>query len=815
MRSSAFGDSGTIDSASSDSRPGAYTYNDAGSTRIDHEGRVFAVPKHFPAVNGLRTEINQFAGLGITDVTNWTQTNAAIAYAGGGEYLITGLDGGTGDFVIAPTILSGTSVVGLDEGCCMWIKATSGSDVGTDAVITLDRASGGSSVASAVTITLTADYQPVGVPAVTGVTSNTGWTVKISGAASSSATNCTIKDPTGVDLTSRGNAVLPLPIPLGAELVSNGTFDTDTTGWTGYNNATLSVDAGRLSIVGAADTARATSPVALKMGVRYALSCDFEKVTGESIILGISPNANGSSATFVSSTDTSGTLGFAFTASATTMYVSLSRLSSTSSELFYDNVSLKEAALGIQQFSDTNGNTVSSGIITAAAGDDLHPVLFEQVKSGASRTRAHQKNAQFTPWSASDSVVANERRFPTDWMTNYNRQFCFYADGSGTTGGSEPDWSTATDSGDTVSDNGITWTAVYATNRGLTIEPATTQDISDAGVAASGGSASTYPTDWAEVGYTDRVAVVGYGVSPVNSDYKYVDLQFSNSSTTAYPAVRFYDTSTTGVSQGDKVTVSVWVQLIAGSIAGTPKLSVAERNSGDSFLSRSSGAITITDEMKRLDATITLAEAAVDRYRPEIWIDGLPNGADFTIRITLPNACQQDHVSSFIGAQATRTTKEAAMTYPLANYNDAATTCFVDVSIGVDQADLAANQGLVSFSTSSVALGPYLTSAGNLSISDGTNSASRNDWGESPNNVMRIAAGVSTPDSEMYVARTTEEQAYSIGTGTFDGAIGTDTNIVLAHTISYPITFHGIRIIPGIYVSDPEDYIAFDDLRYV
>jgi hypothetical protein len=127
---------------------------------------------------------------------------------------------------------------------------------------------------------------------------------------------------------------------------------------------------------------------------------------------------------------------------------------------------------------------VASGVITAASGDELSPWHWETVRSGSKKTIRHKVRDQYTPWSATDSVVANERRLPSDWMTNYNRQLGFYADGAGTTGGSEPDWSTATEPGDTVSDNGITWTAFYCTIRGFTLEPATTQDISDAG---SGG----------------------------------------------------------------------------------------------------------------------------------------------------------------------------------------------------------------------------------------------------------------------------------------------------------------------------------------
>jgi hypothetical protein len=857
MRSSAFGDGGITDVSPADSRPGTYTYNDAGSTRWDHEGRVFAVPKHFPAVNGLRTEINQFAGLGITDVTNWTQTNAAIAYAGGGEYLITGLDGGTGDFVIAPTILSGTSVVGLDEGCCMWIKATADGDIGTDAVITLDRASGGSSVASAVTITLTADYQPVGVPAVTGVTSNTGWTVKVSGAASSSATNCTIKDPTGVDLTSRGNAVLPIPIQvdvpdenareiyttanaLGSVNNADSTTGVTSSGADVFRSQQAEVPDGYLNAIEVSSnvtpfgTARLyfdlDASFSLVDGKRYTISYWLRHVgTGgawaaklgqDSVV-----NTNPTTLTNVTSSDTTWTYyEVPFTHSADTQYFGVrENNASNNGGAFITGLSIKEAATGIEQFSDTNGNTVASGIITAASGDELHPFHFEQVKSGANRTRTHQVMDQYTPWSATDSVVADERRLPTDWMTNYNRQFCFYADGAGTTGGSEPDWSSATDAGDTVSDNGITWTAVLATNRGLTIEPATTQDISDAGVAASGGSASTYPTAWAENG-TDgaQVDVVGYGVSPINPDYQYVDLQFSNSSgSNKTPVVAFVTSSITGMSQGDNVAVSAWVQLIAGTVQGDLMLNVSERDSGDVYLVTTGGSITPTAEFDRLSVVATLTDASVDRYRPQIRVTDLPDGADFTIRVTMPNSCQQDHVFSFVPTQSTRTTQEGAMTYPIENFDNDNFLSLVDMSFGVAIQDLSSLQSLISINATSAATSLLTASAtGKMQTTDGSTFG-----GVFPSDVANEIYRIANHHKDganfgLRLLRATAGGSYQAEWSvSFDGAfITTRGNIALCPSITIPVTFHGLRFMPGLdfqTAADANPYQSFDDLRYV
>jgi hypothetical protein len=430
---------------------------------------------------------------------------------------------------------------------------------------------------------------------------------------------------------------------------------------------------------------------------------------------------------------------------------------------------------------------------------------------------------QYTPWSATDSVVADERRLPTDWMTNYNRQLGFYADGAGTTGGSEPDWSTATDAGDTVSDNGITWTAVLCDDRGFTIEPATTQDISDAGVAASGGSASTYPTAWAENG-TDgaQVDVVGYGVSPINPDYQYVDLQFSNSSgSNKTPVVAFVTSSITGVSQGDNVAVSAWVQLIAGTVQGDLMLNVSERDSGDVYLVTTGGSITPTAEFDRLSVVATLTDASVDRYRPQIRVTDLPDGADFTIRVTMPNSCQQDHVFSFVPTQSTRTTQEGAMTYPIENFDNDNFLSLVDMSFGVAIQDLSSLQSLISINATSAATSLLTASAtGKMQTTDGSTFG-----GVFPSDVANEIYRIANHHKDganfgLRLLRATAGGSYQAEWSvSFDGAfITTRGNIALCPSITIPVTFHGLRFMPGLdfqTAADANPYQSFDDLRYV
>ena len=142
--------------------------------------------------------------------------------------------------------------------------------------------------------------------------------------------------------------------PLGENLVVNGDFNEDTTGWTGYVNASLSVNNNRLSITPtSASTSRATQGFTTEIGKQYIIIAEFDNPNSSTVLIGISPNADGGGATFNSSTSTSGVINVIFTATSTTSYASLSRGSVDTNTIYYDNISVEEYA---QETPDTSGN---------------------------------------------------------------------------------------------------------------------------------------------------------------------------------------------------------------------------------------------------------------------------------------------------------------------------------------------------------------------------------------------------------------------------------------------------------------------------
>jgi len=106
----------------------------------------------------------------------------------------------------------------------------------------------------------------------------------ITGNAATVTTNANL---TG-DVTSTGNATTIKEAPAikaptlsaGSELVTNGTFPTDTTGWTAVNNAVLSAAGGYLTITtGASDNPTARQTITTVSGKYYKFSVSHKNGT--------------------------------------------------------------------------------------------------------------------------------------------------------------------------------------------------------------------------------------------------------------------------------------------------------------------------------------------------------------------------------------------------------------------------------------------------------------------------------------------------------------------------------------------------------
>jgi len=162
--------------------------------------------------------------------------------------------------------------------------------------------------------------------------------------------NSLFQDAAGTtQVTAAGNPVGQIldksqGLALGPDLITNGTFDTGTTGWTSHNSAVLSVVSGTLRVTnGATGRGGAYQTFSTEIGKRYKVS--YDSILGTSpdggfIYAGVSAG-NASLGGAFNTVKINGSLYF--TATGTTTYITL--LPSTTANGFYndfDNISIRK-----------------------------------------------------------------------------------------------------------------------------------------------------------------------------------------------------------------------------------------------------------------------------------------------------------------------------------------------------------------------------------------------------------------------------------------------------------------------------------------
>jgi len=178
-------------------------------------------------------------------------------------------------------------------------------------------------------------------------------------------------ETTGSSATRNADVATMGPTTGGTELVVNGTFDTDTTGWDGFggNRSSLSVSSGQLVVdvtnanfgfVAKTDTDGGYDPV-LVPGRRYRLSADLKVNSGNGVEIEIYGNGNPITSTgFVTSgTLTTKTVDFTCPDGVTsvTLFVDNKTPRATTDEYVVDNVSVREL-YPFEQYNASEGTVV-------------------------------------------------------------------------------------------------------------------------------------------------------------------------------------------------------------------------------------------------------------------------------------------------------------------------------------------------------------------------------------------------------------------------------------------------------------------------
>jgi hypothetical protein len=193
--------------------------------------------------------------------------------------------------------------------------------------------------------------------------------------------------------TGTGAVYLSQGQTTGSELVVNGTFSTDTTGWTAVG-ATLAVVSGELEVTntGASAGFADSDAFATVVGTAYIIRYTARRGTSSSVGIAVRKTAGGSEAS-VTVTSTSNVDGFLyFVASSTSTFI---RVSSNQSVLgrtgYFDNISCKTVVeTTVTITSDWTRVSTASATVTnppliirmATSGDAIDVALF-QIENGA------------------------------------------------------------------------------------------------------------------------------------------------------------------------------------------------------------------------------------------------------------------------------------------------------------------------------------------------------------------------------------------------------------------------------------------------
>jgi len=183
------------------------------------------------------------------------------------------------------------------------------------------------------------------------------------------ASNVYVLKSMASDATGMPASYVPPYVPrdtaVGDELVTNGTFDTDTAGWT-PTAGTIVWDASGRALVSSSSaySSAAVQNFPILVGMRYKLA--FDTANGTSAIQRLTAyDAGGTHISHI------GAGSYLFTATGNTLTIWLETDGAGTG--FFDNITVKEASTGIKVFDTTSGNTVSSNIVTEASGLPLHP----------------------------------------------------------------------------------------------------------------------------------------------------------------------------------------------------------------------------------------------------------------------------------------------------------------------------------------------------------------------------------------------------------------------------------------------------------
>jgi hypothetical protein len=182
----------------------------------------------------------------------------------------------------------------------------------------------------------------------------------------------------------------------GVELVTNGTFDSDVSGWTALNSATITAESGRLKVSPLAGNAygAAQSDITLEVGKTYVLNIDIESASNTSVqIYGVY---------YITTGANNGRKRIIFTPTSGSATIAVVVNNSTGVAAYFDNISVQklkpatctvaaEVTMGVgsgdipinSTISNITTNNITTNIVYVQKGSDGTPTLAKSYDNTA------------------------------------------------------------------------------------------------------------------------------------------------------------------------------------------------------------------------------------------------------------------------------------------------------------------------------------------------------------------------------------------------------------------------------------------------
>ena len=175
--------------------------------------------------------------------------------------------------------------------------------------------------------------------------------------------NPVVGDPVGMmlDTSQFGGKTAEAYLAGATELVTNGTFDTDVSGWSAYRGS-ISWSSGQLAVASnGSDYGAAVTTLSLTLGATYYIAVQVGDAPVATPDLWIGTTWSNGSALDASGMSANSLYSSTFVASASTMYITLRASNAGTNTVKYDNISVKEIP----------------GHHAIAPSDSARPVLFD------------------------------------------------------------------------------------------------------------------------------------------------------------------------------------------------------------------------------------------------------------------------------------------------------------------------------------------------------------------------------------------------------------------------------------------------------